>query len=764
MEKIGEIFLMICNMSVTAGIMVMLVIAARQFLGRAPKSFSYFLWGIVGFRLICPYSVPGLFSLFNLEIFRTKSQTGNQIVWNMTGDLQKAANDIAINEAPGPEAQMNVPVLAGGAAQSGTTSVQSQITGGTETFAGTGETAAVAEGLSFIEILALIWIVGMVIFLIYQYVSYRKLKRRVATAVRFDENVYECDNIQVPFVMGIICPKIYLPFRLGENERRYIVMHEQYHIRRHDHLVKCAATILLAVYWFHPLIWAAYHLMCKDMEMSCDEKVIGSMGNDVKEEYSRSLLGFAVNRRIPAASPLAFGETSVKTRIRNVLRFRQTRKIGTAVGVVICMITVLIGCANGEDVNYLKNLSAGNKVDAREITYEYAVNNDIKSYLIYKETYTDGMLEGYEFVNSGTFGEKGIPRKGKFVMERCLNIRNALDYQKAYCLVTFEGEREEWNHSNYSYIDGFISRRETHYLEDDQSKVKIAAGEGIVLSAWSLARGANDVETIPCESFMSEMKRENVEVNDSTILHYLVFSDKTEEELKAEYKVSPYAKQLVKLRTSYIGDAPAVGEILDLLGSSALSEYEIELATEEKPYVLRVNLKKGLSVNDPSGSGEVAIYRVLENRAVMLFAMIENLDQVEWSYPIWDREGNKTRLWKMEREEIEQNHHLKKMMAEYGIESDLWEFAAEEDRMDKLYDAAQFLQNDFEMLEKTEDWKWKAPDGTIYPWVREVVGTRDGEEYASFYRVLTNEREITFEDVEQALQTGGKSDKLYVVQ
>lgn len=125
-----------------------------------------------------------------------------------------------------------------------------------------------------------------------------------------EENIYECDRITEPFVLGFFRPKIYIPFRLEEAEKEYILQHERYHIKRHDHQIKMLAIILLAIHWFNPFVWLAYYLMCRDMEMSCDEQVIIQLGSEIKQDYCNSILGFAMGKRTWALGTLAFGENT----------------------------------------------------------------------------------------------------------------------------------------------------------------------------------------------------------------------------------------------------------------------------------------------------------------------------------------------------------------------------------------------------------------------------------------------------------------------
>jgi beta-lactamase regulating signal transducer with metallopeptidase domain len=166
-----------------------------------------------------------------------------------------------------------------------------------------------------------VWLAGLAALLGYSLLSYMRLRKRVATAVKLTDGVFEADGIRSPFVLGFLHPKIYIPFGLTEREKSYILRHEACHIERKDPIVKLAAFLILSLHWFNPLVWLAFALMTKDMEMSCDERVLSASGDAIKSDYSASLLSLAVGRRFRTRA-LAFGESVVKGRIQNILRFK----------------------------------------------------------------------------------------------------------------------------------------------------------------------------------------------------------------------------------------------------------------------------------------------------------------------------------------------------------------------------------------------------------------------------------------------------------
>lgn len=285
----SELFLSVLNMSITASYVILFVILIRFFLKRAPKIISYLLWAVVAFRLIIPFSFESAFSL------------------------------LPQNATPIPQISMDE---------------QSQpINSGIEpTNAFVSEAlpiATVVESVNplqqYIQMGAYVWILGMIVLLIYSLVSMHLLKNQLKKAQLIEQNIYEAENLQTPFVIGFIHPRIFLPAGLSSEERSYIVMHEQIHIRRKDHLIKALAFLLLTVHWFNPFVWIAFLLMSMDMEFSCDERVLKTMNTDIKKPYATSLLTLATRRQIFNGSPLAFGEGNVKVRIKNVLNYKKPK-------------------------------------------------------------------------------------------------------------------------------------------------------------------------------------------------------------------------------------------------------------------------------------------------------------------------------------------------------------------------------------------------------------------------------------------------------
>lgn len=323
-------FLTLLNMSITAGYVILFVLAARFCMRGLPKRYSYWLWGAVGFRLICPFSFSSGFSLLGLI---------------KKGSLTYIPTDISM---------MNKPEI-----DMGIVSINNILN---RSFPPATPYQSVNPMQVVIALGTIVWIAGIVIFGICFAASYVLVKRKVACAVRIEGNRYVCEKIPSPFVLGMIIPRIYLPAGLTEEETAYILCHEQIHIRRRDPVVKFLACILLCIYWFHPLVWLSFFLMVKDMEMSCDEQVILEMGEQIKKPYSTSLLSIAAGRHFSVGSPLAFGEGDAKRRIKNVLSYHKPSFwLGIAAGtaVAILLLCLSVNPKGSEDENLPGNTGGG---------------------------------------------------------------------------------------------------------------------------------------------------------------------------------------------------------------------------------------------------------------------------------------------------------------------------------------------------------------------------------------------------------------------
>ncbi|MHA7967522.1 M56 family metallopeptidase [Paenibacillus sp. CAU 1782] len=301
-----KLFLHILEMSFTASMVILVVLAARLLLKKAPKIYSYGLWSVVLFRLLFPVSLESVVSILPL-----KASSISQSIGTMTQ----------------PEINTGIPVI--------NTVAQTSLPPSTPY-------ASVDPLQIWLFVGGLIWAIGFVSLLLYSVISLVKLRKRLKSAVHCHDNVYTSNRINTAFVMGVLRPNIYVPVHLTDNEKNYILLHEQTHIKRFDHIIKIVGFLVLCVHWFNPLVWLAFFLSVKDMEMSCDEAVIKKLGNDVKKDYSSSLLTLAASRRFIGGTPLAFGEGDTKSRVKNVLRYKKPTVLGLSLA-TIALAVLCIG-------------------------------------------------------------------------------------------------------------------------------------------------------------------------------------------------------------------------------------------------------------------------------------------------------------------------------------------------------------------------------------------------------------------------------------
>ena len=298
----AEIFQKALNMSIAAGWLILAVIALRLLLRRAPKRFRLLLWAVVGLRLALPWSIESALSLIP--------------------SAQTLPEGIMLERAP---------VL-----DTGISALNGAINPGF-TAAFTPELGASANPLQvLLPIAAAFWMLGAAAMLLWALVSWLRLRKRVREAVRLEENVYECE-IASPFVLGLFRPRIYLPFSLENGERELVLAHERAHITAGDHIIKPLGWLLLAAHWYNPLVWLAYALFCRDIELACDERVVRGLSLSDRADYSQALLDLSRPRGGVRACPLAFGESSVKGRVKSVLSYKKPAFWLVLLAVVVCV-------------------------------------------------------------------------------------------------------------------------------------------------------------------------------------------------------------------------------------------------------------------------------------------------------------------------------------------------------------------------------------------------------------------------------------------
>ena len=340
LNELSQIFLTFLYKNMTVSVVIIAVLLARFLLRKMPKKYSYILWLIVGIRMIFDLPFATNISVFNL--FRGFAKHTSTVETMLAGshrtNLQGSTDLLNKTDTTGAAA----------AHASRSTVVEAM-------------THTLTTSQMVLGILGLLWLIVVALFVTYGIYSYVKCRLLVRTAViarditpdshkkKNNVSVWECDRIPSPFVLGIIRSRIYIPFRMPKQEQAYILAHEECHIRRLDPLWKLIAFLLLAVYWWNPLVWIAFFYMVRDMEMSCDEAVIEQFGNEIKQGYSNSLLSFAMERHPYSFAPVAFGEGDAGRRIKNVLNFKKPH---TWVAILVFVLLVVVGVScltNGKD-------------------------------------------------------------------------------------------------------------------------------------------------------------------------------------------------------------------------------------------------------------------------------------------------------------------------------------------------------------------------------------------------------------------------------
>ena len=324
----SELFLKIVNMSISASWVVIAVLTLRFCLKKAPKWVNVLLWGIVAARMVFPFSIESVLSL--IPSAETISPT--------------------IMMEQSPSVQTGVPAL---------NHVINPVISGSFTPA----PGASANPLQiWIPVLAGIWLFGIAALFLYSAVSYWRLRRKVCEAVILRGNIYQSEKVCSPFVLGIIRPKIYLPYHMDSREMDHVIAHEQTHIRRKDHWWKPLGFLLLTTHWFNPLMWLSYILLCQDIELACDEKVIRKMSNEQRADYTQALVACSVDRRLITACPLAFGEIGVKERVKSVMNYKKPAFWIVLASVIVCAVIAV--CFLTNPIGFQFDVSANTIVSA----------------------------------------------------------------------------------------------------------------------------------------------------------------------------------------------------------------------------------------------------------------------------------------------------------------------------------------------------------------------------------------------------------------
>lgn len=367
-----DVFLKLVNLSISASWLILAVLVLRVVLKKAPKWVMPLLWGVVALRLVCLFSIESALSLIpSAETIPSEivTETREPVLY------EQATLDIVTN--PSLPSAAEVPV--------GVSRQQAQVD---------------------FNIYSVLWLAGMAALLVHALVSAGKLKRKLATAILLRDNIYESEFVDSPFVFGVVKPNIYLPMHMDEGTAAHVIAHEHAHLARRDHWWKVLGYLVLALHWFNPLVWGAYILFCRDIELACDEKVVKGLDGAARADYSQALLSCAAPKRAVAACPLAFGEGNIKTRVKSALHYKKPAFWVAAAAVLAVVIVAVCFLTNPKSER--GSLVWAQKLNAADVaSIELYVPAEGKARQ-YKKLDTEEMAQAVELINSsrGTYIEK----------------------------------------------------------------------------------------------------------------------------------------------------------------------------------------------------------------------------------------------------------------------------------------------------------------------------------------------------------------------
>jgi Antirepressor regulating drug resistance, predicted signal transduction N-terminal membrane component len=360
------LFITIVNMSITASYVALAVVAARWLLKRAPKRYSYLLWLAVAIRLVIPFSFTSGFSL--LQLVRPQNHSH-------AGYMEYVPQDIGLQKNPVLDVGLN--------------SLRDIVI-----FPSATPMSSINPMQIILWMGSMVWLMGVAVLLLYSIMMYMRLWSRLRTATLVRDRIFETDQIRTPFVFGLLKPRIYIPTGLSKEDLTCIIEHERTHIRRGDYLIKPAAYFLLIVHWFNPMMWLSYKLMSKDMEMSCDEQVVGKMGEGMKRSYASTLLSISMNSsNWRMGGPLAFGESDVKARITNILAYRKHSSWVIIVSLLVVAVLVTGFTANPKPMQQLP-LSLQSTDSGDDLIYDLDKLMDNKTLYVGNASKVGGLIGG----------------------------------------------------------------------------------------------------------------------------------------------------------------------------------------------------------------------------------------------------------------------------------------------------------------------------------------------------------------------------------
>ncbi len=672
------VFREILSMSFTAGFCVLAVALVRLFLKKTPRVFSYALWAVVLFRLLCPFSFESVVSLIpSTQAVQPTGQTGLPF-----------------------EAATNIPVI------------DQPVNAYLGSHYYEGVTVPAGFSVDFMTVLSIVWLAGCLILLGISLISLFRLKKRLRNAVLEEGRVYHAKGLETAFVLGIFRPKIYLPEGLSGKEREYILLHEQTHIRQGDHIVRVLAFLALCLHWFNPLAWAAFFLSGRDMEMSCDEAVLKKLGNGVKKDYSASLLSLASGRKWLGGTPLAFGEGDTRSRIKNVLSYRKPAFWVLIAAVIGVAAAIFLLAANPlEKRDSMKWLNSLDAEDVRQIELVVMPASENELYALYTEEADISAIVSLLREGGGRYVADPKSLAGgiqTFYLTMADGSRHRVaNNANAYLVIdgdSFDAGHDwlsswekDYGRGNAPLPEGFsfdtaaslfgqelgvetiVYRAPEYSLDispDGAPRYRFTQdGRLLESNGWVLAGGSGDwtdcgtleeitltrenfdsLFTIQDEGFWDdtlspEVLRKNTrtawkavrENGDSSVLYYVLLQDNGSVFLTYGYEqrgglqypnirwvfqlvtdavlAQAEAETLFALRTDFVGSSSDVGNLLEKLGFPEPRD-GFSLQTSAEPYGVTVNF-----------TGDAADLLPYEKNAVLLLALISSADVITYRFP-----------------------------------------------------------------------------------------------------------------------------------
>lgn len=568
---LANLFLQVAELSLQAVPVILALFVLRALLRKAPKVYSYALWSVVGFRLLCPAAPPSHWSLFNLSIFQRSSlkdtialaeqtaQAGTKAVRQAAGVGQAVVSGTSVSDIspfPPAPAAPDAPIFTWSSAQ----------------------------------VIALIWLAGIFCILLWNGVQLFRLHRRTRTAVRIEENVWESSQIPGPFLLGLLRPKIFLPTGLEGSARSCVLAHERYHLRRHDPWVKALAFLLRTIHWFNPAIWLAFWAMERDMELSCDEGALAHLAGDCRQDYSRTLLALGANRR-DFGPALAFGTPAVKRRILHVLQLKKAGRVTVVLALGVLLLAGLTCCTSASTEGWVHLSNRGG--------YTYKMPSSAKSFAVYYEEQAEGHIVNRQVI---VFGGVGTQRETDL-----LPAQGSFDIQ-----INTDG--------SYTWTDSAGAVYNSTLPLETAGLFAQADSTG---ASYPVDRVPLPLDT-PTELFTMSAEQEGTVTAQVTC--YLYPSDQSLQELFDQLTGADYAKQLYEARVQYVGNNSAVGALRNVVAAGDFyQDCTIELYTGEAPYGLALHFTAPEGWTGSEEELALAEQEALRNGILML-ALIDNAE------------------------------------------------------------------------------------------------------------------------------------------